>query len=96
MLTCTYYTGRLHAFASINSDLWKQLFHNIDSKPIELKLFWVPGHLDKDTSKVTSPVPDNHFLLNHVADTLADKGAKHVEIGMQHASRVLYYSKLVW
>jgi hypothetical protein len=84
-----------HACSSINGDLWRAIFEHLETKPITLKLYWVPGHLDKTVAKAKSRVPDVHFLLNHCADHFADRAALEEELGMHLASRVLYYGKLV-
>jgi len=90
-----YAKTKFHACSSINGDLWRAIYHHIESKPITLKLYWVPGHLDTTVAKVKTRVPDVHFLLNHSADHFADRAALEEELGMHLASRVLYYGKLV-
>jgi len=86
---------KYHACSSINGDLWRAIYDHLERKPITLKLYWVPGHLDTTVAKVKTRVPDVHFLLNHCADHFADRAALEEELGMQLASRVLYYGKLV-
>jgi hypothetical protein len=90
-----YYQPRAIALASANSDLWRLLYHQLDTKSLVLKLFWVPGHLDTKPLKIPRHVPDVFFALNHAADYLADKAAAKAEVPLHLASGVLHHSRLV-
>ena len=90
-----FYKARSIALGSTNGDLWRTLFGHLDSKPISLKLYWVPGHLDTDTSKAKGHVPDVHFALNHCADHFAGLAVKMIDHPMHIASGVLRHSALV-
>ena len=56
------------------------LFHQTDTKPFQLKLFWVPGHLDTVKLKRPRHIPDVWFALNHAADHLASQVAETFEV----------------
>ena len=71
------------------------LFSYLDTKPIVLRLYWVPGHLDTDTSKAKGHVHDVHFALNHCADHFAGLAVKMIDHPMHIASGVLHYCALV-
>ena len=90
-----FYKKRSVALGSATGDLFRLLFDYLDCHPVRLKLYWVPGHMDKDVSKRKHHVPDYHFLLNHVADSFAERAAKSVELEMNVVSGVLWYSSLV-
>ena len=90
-----YYRGKLAAIASVNGDLWKLIFQHLEQYAIQLKLFWVPGHLDTAVPKSKKHVPDIFFAVNHVADRFASIAANAVQLDMNVVAKVLYYTSLV-
>jgi hypothetical protein len=90
-----YYQPRDVALSSVNADLWRQLYRQLDTKSLVLKLFWVPGHLDTKPLKNPRHIPDVFFALNHAADFFADKAAEAFQVPLHAASGVLHHTKLV-
>ena len=85
--------SRSHALGSTNGDLWKQIFDSLDSKALDFSLFWVPGHLDSDVSKVRTSVPGYLFALNHIADAFAGRASLRIDHDLSIASPVIWYSR---
>ena len=81
--------GRNACLVSANSDPWRHMFENVDSKSLTLRLFWVPVHLDKTVAKIQRRVPDVHFAFNCAADKLADEAARLVQLPMQIQRRLV-------
>ena len=75
--------------------MWRLLCQHLDSKNVDFSLFWIPGHLDKDVSKVKNSVPGYLFALNHVADAMAGRAAQRLDHPMHIASGVVWYSHVV-
>jgi hypothetical protein len=90
-----FYKKRRDALGSANGELWRLIFQNLDDKPLTLKLYWVPGHLDTDVSKVKEPVPDVHFALNFLADHFAGLATYQIDHPMNIASGVLHFTSIV-
>lgn len=53
----TFYKGLHRAKLANNSDLWIELFDNIENKGITLHLYWMPSHTDTDPKKAAK-APD--------------------------------------
>ena len=80
---------------STNTDLWSELFDLLESRDLRLKLYWVPSHMDKKRPKSNMFVPDDFFPLNFFPDYFPNLVAKRVQVDLNCASGVLFYSGLV-
>ena len=67
----------------------------IEQKSIQLKLYWIPSHLDERAPKTNMSFPYYFFALNYFADHYAGLAAKSVQVEMNCASGVLYHASLV-
>lgn len=81
---------------SSNCDLFRELFEQIKTKELRLKVRWMPSHLGKGED---DPRPSNvsHFdvMSNDQADEYASKAAEEVQLPKPVAVNHIYYVNLV-
>ncbi len=69
--------GPEHAKDSINADQFSSIFRQIADKNLQVRVRWMPSHLDTDDTKVRPQwVRDSDIVGNSKADKLADISAK--------------------
>ena len=74
----TYYKGKHRAKHANNADLWTELFQLIDTKNIDLRIYWMPSHTadnPEKRSKAPDWMEDWHVKGNDMADVLAGQAA---------------------
>ena len=94
-----YSKGKFIAGSSTNSDLWVQLFQELDSKPqLRFKFEWVPSHTDEPVKyrKYQYSVIDPLYVAANLlaADHTIEQHVPSVQLLPGVTSVVLYYAKL--
>ncbi len=91
-----YRDGREACNKSANADLYRLLFHYVDTKNITLNIKWMPSHLDTEPEKERPGwVNDYHIIGNNQADRLAGISAAQGSLDMNVVSKVVWYTSLV-
>jgi hypothetical protein len=91
-----YNSGAKVASLSSNSDLYHELFDLLRKKNVQLKVKWMPSHLDEDGTQIRpSNVTKLDVAGNNFADKYAALAAAAVQVPVQVAADCKYNYKLV-
>ena len=86
----TYQKGKETALKSTNCDLFKEVFHLIETHLLKIRVRWMPSHLKDDDER-----PRGVSLLdvkgNRHADDLAGKAARYHAVPVNVSSTHIYY-----
>ena len=91
-----FQSGRAAAILSNNGDFSKQIFEEISVKDIDLKVRWMPSHLEEDDDEVAIfglSVAD--IRGNNHADKMAGEAAINFKVDLNASAAVLHNAALV-
>ena len=82
-----------------NNDLFKSIFHNIQTKNIDINVRWMPSHLSNKVEDPLFVLPDNVTFCdikgNQWADDLCGKASKNAKVPMHISTPIIYYKNLI-
>ena len=88
-----YNMGKETAFLQNNRDLWSEIFRQIGDKSIELKVFWIPSHMDSADKKLKLEKPrwmtQWHINGNNKADSLSLDAARVNQVPAELADPII-------
>ena len=88
----TFNKGIERARLANNSKLWVQLFNLIATKYLDVDVWWMPSHTDKEPKKLAKApawMKGWHVKGNQIADDMAGPSADLHRVPSEHATHIV-------